>query len=72
MANKKSTRWDVKKGYGIYNSIPTETIKKWIKEGKVKKEEVFVWKSGMSGWRRPEELDEFKRMFKSRKRGKDK
>ena len=66
MAKKESIRWDIKKGYGVYLSIPTTLIKKWIKEGKIKKEEVFIWRSGMSGWRRPEELDEFKGLFKRR------
>jgi len=64
MANKKYTKWDVKYGYGVYQSVYTETLQRWIKEGRLNEGEVFVWTSGMSGWRRPEEMPEFERFFK--------
>lgn len=65
MSRKK---WDIKRGYGVYKSIYTRVLQKWIKEGRIKGGEVFVWTSGMSGWRRPEELDEFRRLFLRRKK----
>lgn len=69
MANKKSTKWDVKRGYSVYKDISTNAIKKWIRERRFSKgEEVFLWRSGMSGWRRPAELDEFKGLFKKKKK----
>lgn len=64
MTNKKSIKWDVKHGYGVYQSVYTETLQKWIKEDRLKEGEVSVWTSGMSGWRRPEEMPEFERFFK--------
>lgn len=70
MTNKKAIKWDVKRGYGVYGSVYTRTLVKWIREGKINEGEVFVWTSGMSGWRRPEELDEFKRIFEKKKKKK--
>lgn len=64
MTNKKFAKWDVKHGYGVYQSVYTETLQKWIKGCRLKEGEVFVWASGMSGWRRPEELPEFEKFFK--------
>lgn len=63
MRNKK---WDIRRGYGVYRSVSTEMLQKWIKEGKVKKDEITIWTSGMSGWRRPEDFDEFKRLFEKK------
>lgn len=60
-------KWDVKRGYGVYKSIYTQQLQRWIKEVRIKKGEVFVWSSGMSGWRRPEELEEFSRFFERKK-----
>ena len=67
MANQKSISWDVKGKSGVYKSVSTKIIKKWIKEGKVNKEETFVWNNRISGWRRVENLDEFKGLFKKNK-----
>lgn len=59
-------KWDIKRGNGVYGGVNIQTIKDWIKKGKIKEGEVEVWTSGMSGWRKPEELDEFKKLFKKR------
>lgn len=69
--NKNSMKWDIKRGYGVYKSVVTKQLESWIREGRVGEGEMFVWKSGFSGWRRPEELDEFKRIFERRKRRKE-
>lgn len=68
MTNGRTIKWDVKRGYSVYQSVFTETLQKWIKEGKVSEGELFVWTSGMSGWRRPEELYEFRSLFEKKKR----
>lgn len=65
MASKK---WDLKRGYGVYQSVYTEALQRWIREGRIKEGEVFVWTSGLGGWRRPEALDEFRWIFLERKR----
>lgn len=69
---KRIRKWDIKRGYSVYKSVYTPTIRKWIKDGRINEREVFVWSSGMSGWRRPEELNEFKHFFKKRKAKKKK
>ena len=73
MVNKKNIKWDVKRGCGILKFINTSILTKWIKEGRLGKEDAFLWRRGMSGWRKPEDVDEFKKLFKKRetRRGKD-
>lgn len=66
--DKSNKKWNIKRGYSVYKSVYTEQIKAWIREGKIKRGEVFIWASGMSGWRRPEEVDQFKRLFKKKKK----
>lgn len=63
-----SKKWDIKRGYGVYQSVYTEVLQRWIKEERIKEGEVLVWASGMSGWRKPEELDEFWRIFERLKK----
>lgn len=57
-------KWDIKRGVDIYGSIFDSRLKKWISAGKIKKAEAVVWRSGFSGWRRPEELQELQIYFK--------
>lgn len=64
MTNGSYIRWDIKRGYSVYQSVDTKILQKWIRERRVNKGDVLVWTSGMSGWRRPEELDEFRRVFR--------
>ena len=59
----KNIIWDIKKGYAAYRSVSTPILVRWIKEGKIKRGEVEVWRSGLSGFRRPETLDELKQYF---------
>lgn len=70
MAEKKYINWDIKRGYGVYRSVYTPLLQRWIKEGRIKEGEVFVWRSGLSGWRRPEDMDEFRELFEKKERKK--
>ncbi|MFH1519629.1 MAG: response regulator [Candidatus Omnitrophota bacterium] len=67
-------KYDIRKGADIYRSIYISRLQKWISTGKVKMEETFVWRSGLSGWRRLDELDEFKLFLKQceKRRNKEK
>ena len=51
-------RWDIKRSADVYRQILDARLKFWISTGKIKPGEVVVWRSGFSGWRRPEELEE--------------
>ncbi|MBI5044033.1 MAG: hypothetical protein HZC10_09470, partial [Nitrospirae bacterium] len=51
-------RWDIRRGADIYRQISDSRLRSWISTGKIKPGEVVVWRSGFSGWRRPEELEE--------------
>jgi len=51
-------RWDIKRGANVYRQVSDDRIKFWIITGKIKAGEVVVWHTGLSGWRRPEELEE--------------
>ena len=51
-------RWDIRRGADIYRQILDSRLRHWISTGKIKSGEVVVWRSGFSGWRRPEELGE--------------
>jgi len=59
-------KYDIRKGADIYRSIYASRLKKWISSGKIGVEETFVWRSGLSGWRRIDELEEFESFFKQR------
>ena len=51
-------KWDIKRGADIYRQVQDIRLKSWISTGKIKPGEIVVWRSGFSGWRRPEELEE--------------
>lgn len=63
----KDIKWDIKKGYATYRSVYTPLLRNWIINGRIKEGEVLVWRSGLSGWRKPEELDELKSFFQAYK-----
>lgn len=50
--------WDIKRGADIYRRVFDGRLKSWISSGKIKYGEVVIWRSGFSGWRKPEELEE--------------
>ena len=51
-------KWDIKRGADIYRRIFDGRLKSWISSGKIKYGEAVIWRSGFSGWRKPEELEE--------------
>jgi len=57
-------KWDIKRGANVYHQVSDVRVKLWIKTGKIKAGESIVWHTGMSGWRRPEELAELRAFFK--------
>lgn len=57
-------RWDIKRDANIYRQVSDNRIKLWIKTGKIKADEVVVWHINLSGWRKPEELEELTPFFK--------
>ena len=56
-------RWDIKRGASVYHQVSDARIKRWIKTGKIKAGETVVWHTDLSGWRRPEELEELRPFF---------
>ena len=57
-------KYDVRKGADIYRSIYASRLRSWISTGKISLEEVLVWRSGLSGWRKLKVLVEFKLFLK--------
>lgn len=56
-------KYDIKRGADIYRVIYGSRLQRWISTGKIKAGEVLIWRSGLSGWRRPEELEELVPFF---------
>jgi len=56
-------KWDIKRGAGIYRVIYNSRLKSWIATGAIKRGEIMVWRSGLSGFRKPEELPELAPFF---------
>jgi len=56
-------KYDIRRGGDIYRSIYGTRLQNWISTGKIKRDEVIVWRSGLSGWRRAEELGELAPFF---------
>jgi len=56
-------KWDIRRGAEIYRTIYDSRLKGWISVGKIKRGETVVWRSGFSGWRKPEELAELASFF---------
>ena len=61
-------KWDIRRSADIYNQILDGRLKSWISSGKIKPGETVVWKSGFSGWRKPEELDDLIPYFRRREK----
>jgi CheY-like chemotaxis protein len=58
------TRWDIKRGASVYHQVSSARLKLWINTGKIKAGETAVWHINLSGWRKPEDLEELKPSFK--------
>ena len=59
-------KYDVRRGADTYRSIYHSRLKSWILNGIIKPDEALVWRSGLSGWRKPEELKELIPFFEQR------
>ena len=59
-------KYDIRRGADVYRLIYYARLKSWILKGIIKKGEAVVWRSGLSGWRKPEELEELKPYFKQK------
>jgi len=59
-------KYDIRRGADIYRLIYFARLKSWILKGIIKKGEAIVWRSGLSGWRKPEELEELKPYFEQK------
>jgi len=59
-------KYDVRRGADTYRLIYYSRLKSWILKGIIKQDEALVWRSGLSGWRKPEELEELIPFFEQR------
>jgi CheY-like chemotaxis protein len=59
-------KYDVRRGADTYGLIYHSRLESWILKGIIKPDEALVWRSGLSGWRKPEELEELIPFFKQR------
>jgi CheY-like chemotaxis protein len=66
--NLKALKYDVRRGADTYRLIYHVRLKSWILKGIIKRDEALVWRSGLSGWRKPEELKELKPYFEQREK----
>lgn len=62
----KELKYDIRRGADTYRLIYHTRLKSWILKGIIKRDEALVWRSGLSGWRKPEELEELKPYFEQR------
>jgi len=61
-------KYDVRRGADTYRLIYHARLRSWILKGIIKQGEALVWRSGLSGWRKPEELEELRPYFEQRER----
>lgn len=59
-------KYDVRRGADTYRLIYFARLKSWILKGIIKRDEALVWRSGLSGWRPPEDLPELRPYFEQR------
>jgi len=64
--NLKVLKYDIRRGADTYRLIYHVRLRSWILKGIIKRDEALVWRSGLSGWRKPEELKELKPYFEQR------
>ncbi len=62
----KTIKYDVIRGADIYRAIHQSRLESWILKGIIKHDEALVRRSGLSGWRKPEELEELRHYFKQK------
>lgn len=56
-------KYDIKRGADVYREVYGVRLRSWISKGVIKRGEAVVWRSGLSGWRKPEELEELAPFF---------
>lgn len=61
-------KYDVRRGADTYRMIYHSRLRSWILRDIIKRDEALVWRSGLSGWRKPEELPELKGYFEEREK----
>jgi len=59
-------KYDVRRGADVYRLIYPARLRSWILKGIIKRDEAIVWRSGLSGWRKPEDLEELKPYFEQK------
>jgi len=62
----KELKYDIRRGADTYRLIYHARLKSWILKGIIKRDEALVWRSGLSGWRKPEQLEELWPYFEQR------
>jgi len=62
----KELKYDIRRGADTYRLIYHARLKSWILKGIIKRDEALVWRSGLSGWRKPERLEELRPYFEQR------
>jgi CheY-like chemotaxis protein len=62
----KELKYDIRRGADTYHLIYHSRLKSWILKGTIKRDEAIVWRSGLSGWRKPEQLEELRPYFEQR------
>ena len=64
----RELKYDVRRGADTYSAVYHARLKSWILKGIIKRDETLVWRSGLSGWRKPEELKELAPYFEKREK----
>ncbi len=59
-------KYDIRRGADTYSAVYHPRLKSWILKGIINRDEALVWRSGLSGWRKPEDLNELKPYFEKR------
>ncbi len=62
----KELKYDIRRGADTYRLIYHARLRSWILKGIIKRGEALVWRSGLSGWRKPEQLEELSPYFEQR------
>ncbi len=61
-------KYDIRRGADIYRAIYGSRLQNWIFTGKIKRGDILVWRSGLSGWRKAEEIEELIPFFEKREK----
>ena len=62
----REQKYDIRRGADTYREIYHSRLRSWILKGIIKQDEAVVWRSGLSGWRKPEEMEELMPYFERR------